>query len=61
MLQIKEIERLTPDAECAQALTMLYLQLQMLADELRNEGLGLRVLPSGKATSSWAPVEQPMH
>lgn len=51
--QINEIEQLPPSAECMDALTLLYLQLQLLADELLNEELGLRVIAGGRAGSGW--------
>lgn len=51
--QINEIEQLPPGAECLDALTMLYLQLQLLADELHNEEQGLRVIAGGRVGNRW--------
>lgn len=57
--QVRDIEKLPPSNEREQALQMLYLQLQQLADELVNEGTPLRVIAGGRAPLRWSADAQP--
>jgi hypothetical protein len=54
LAQVRDIEKLPPSDEREQALQMLYLQLQQLADELVNEGTPLRVIAGGRAPLRWS-------
>lgn len=58
--QIADIEQLPPSAECEQALTMLYLQLQVLAEELTQDKPELRVIEGGKTEVTWLAGELPL-
>lgn len=59
--QIRDIEQLPPAAEREQALQMLYLQLQMLAEEVWSGGVGLKVLPGGRDRALGLQEASPLH
>lgn len=63
LAQVRDIERLPPSLKREQALEMLYLQLQQLAEELAAGKPQLQVIAGGRAAiaRSWTPAEHPMH
>lgn len=61
LAQVRDIEQLPPSLKREQALEMLYLQLQQLAEELSAGTPQLQVIAGGRSLTRWAPAEHPMH
>ena len=63
LAQVRDIEQLTPSLKREQALEMLYLQLQQLAEELAAGKPQLQVIAGGRAAIAmrWTSAEHPMH
>ena len=63
LAQVRDIEQLPPSLKREQALEMLYLQLQQLAEELAAGRPQRQVIAGGRAASAmrWTPAEHPMH
>lgn len=59
LAQVRDIEKLPSSDEREQALLMLYMQLQQLADELVNEGMPLQVITGGRAPLRWPAEAHP--
>ena len=60
LAQVRDIEQCPRSLKRDQALEVLYLQLQQLAEELAAGTPQLRVIPGGRAPVHWSPAEHPM-
>lgn len=61
LAQVRDIDQLPPSRKREQALEMLHLQLQQLAEELAAGPPLLQVLAGGRAEARWLPTEHSLH